>query len=352
MIHRNSGIRHRTHGKSGPRGGFRTGNRLAVTLSALFFIAASAIPDAYAADACPTAQAPTFGAQVCSNNKTGTAGSFGWSIWSSGNGGCITPSSNTAAFKATWSNSGDFLARMGFQWNETKTFDQYGTVTADYAYTKTGTGGGYSYMGIYGWSNNPLVEFYIVDDWYGSGSAPTAGGALKDTFTVDEGKYKVYTHTQVNQPSIHGNTTFLQIFSIRQTARQCGHITVSDHFKKWKALGLELGKMYEAKLLVEVGGGTGSIEYTMGTMSSGTATSIARPHQALPEVSQAGLVSWANGKSGELALLALDGKALRAIRQEASAPGAIQAAGLPKGLYVLRFQGDRGAPESRKILLP
>ena len=58
-----------------------------------------------------------------------------WSIWSSGSGGCITPSGNTAAFKATWSNSGDFLARMGFQWDETKTFDQYGTVGADFAYT-------------------------------------------------------------------------------------------------------------------------------------------------------------------------------------------------------------------------
>jgi hypothetical protein len=28
------------------------------------------------------------------------------------------------------------------------------------------------------------------------------------------------------------------------------------------------------------------------------------------------------------------------------------AGGLPKGLYVLRFQGERGAPESSKLLLP
>src|SRR5437870_3329958 len=111
------------------------GIRIAATL-----VAASLATAAFAADACPTGPALTAGTQTCSSNKTGTVGSFGWSIWSSGSGGCITPSGNTAAFKATWSNSGDFLARMGFQWNETKTFDQYGNVGADFAYTKTGTG--------------------------------------------------------------------------------------------------------------------------------------------------------------------------------------------------------------------
>ncbi len=164
------------------------------------------------ADACPTGPALTAGTQHCSSNQTGTFGSFGWSIWSSGSGGCITPYGNTAAFKATWNNSGDFLAREGFQWNETKTYDQYGTVTADYAYTKSGTAGGYSFIGIYGWSNNPLIEYYIVDDWFGSGSAPTGGGTLKGTFTADSGTYKVYTHQQVNQPSIHGTTTFMQYY--------------------------------------------------------------------------------------------------------------------------------------------
>jgi hypothetical protein len=207
------------------------------------------------------------GTAHCSSNGSGTAGSYSWSIWSSGSGGCITPYGVGAAFKATWNNAGDFLAREGFQWDETKTYDQYGTVSADYAYAKTGSGGGYSYIGIYGWSNNPLIEFYIVDDWYGSGP-PTAGGALKGSFNVDGGTYKIYTHTQTNQPSIHGTTTFVQFFSIRQTARQCGHISITEHFKQWSSLGMTLGKMYEAKLLVEAGGGNGSIDFTTATMTA------------------------------------------------------------------------------------
>jgi hypothetical protein len=329
----------------------RAPGRIAFGFRMAFTLAASLAAASFAADSCPTGPALTPGTQTCSSNKTGTVGSFGWSIWSSGSGGCITPSGNTAAFKATWNNSNDFLARMGFQWNETKTFDQYGDITADFAYTKTGTGGGYSYMGIYGWSNNPLVEFYIVDDWFGTGSAPTAGGALKDTFTVDGAKYKVYTHTQVNQPSIHGNTTFQQIFSVRQTARQCGRISVTEHFKKWKALGLELGKMYEAKLLVEVGGGSGSIDYSVGNMASGTTAIIPLPRETLPEVSPAGGISWRNGKGGVLSLLSLDGTLLRSARKDAANPGSLPAGGLPKGLYLLRFQGDHGASETRRLVL-
>ncbi len=212
----------------------------------------------------------TGGTQHCSSNQTGTTGSFSWSIWSSGSGGCVTPYGVGAAYKTTWNNSGDFLAGMGFQWNETQTYDKYGTITADYAYTRTGTAGGYSYLGIYGWSNNPLIEFYIVDDYYSSGppNITWGDGVLKGTFTVDGGSYKVFTHTQVNQPSIHGTTTFVQYFSVRQTARQCGRISVTAHFNEWKSLGMPLGNMASARLLTEVGGGVGSVDYTTATMTA------------------------------------------------------------------------------------
>ena len=209
----------------------------------------------------------TGGTQHYSSNGSGTIGNYTWTIWSSGSGGSITPYGVGAAFKATWNNSGDFLARVGLQWNETKTYDQYGTIAADYAYTKSGTAGGYSFIGIYGWSNNPLVEYYIVEDWFGSGP-PTGGGTLKGTFTVDGGTYKVYTHHQVNQPSIHGTMTFPQFFSVRQTPRQCGHISISEHFKQWASYGMTLGKMYEAKILVEAGGGAGSIDFTTASVTS------------------------------------------------------------------------------------
>jgi endo-1,4-beta-xylanase len=171
-----------------------------------------------------------------------------------------------AKFSATWNNNTDFLARAGLSWNSTQTYDQLGTVSADYAETKTGSVT-FSFIGIYGWSVSPLVEYYIVEDWFGSPS-PTNGTKM-GTFTVDGGTYDVYQHTQVNQPSVTGAlATFPQFFSVRQTARQCGQVSITEHYKEWASLGMTLGKMVEAKILIEVGGGAGSINFTTATVTA------------------------------------------------------------------------------------
>jgi glycosyl hydrolase family 11 len=203
----------------------------------------------------------TAGAQSCSVNASGRVDGQSWFMWYSGSGGCITPY-DAAGFKATWNNSGDFLARMGLQFDETRTFDQYGNIGADLAFTKTGSGGGYSFIGIYGWSNDPLVEYYIVENSFGNGPATPYATTQRGTFTMDGATYRIYTGTKTNQPSIHGTASFLQVFSVRQSPRECGHVSISEHFKQWQSMGIQLGKMYEARVLVEAGGGSGSIDFT------------------------------------------------------------------------------------------
>lgn len=221
-----------------------------------------------ASGACIPGSAWTGGRTFTTNSIGSVGNGYSYQLWSNGVGtGAMTIATVDAKFSATWTNVGDFLSRVGLGWNSTQTFDQLGTIAADYAYTRTGTAGGFSYIGIYGWSVNPLVEYYIVDDWFGS--RPTGGGTKKGTFTVDGAAYDVYTHTQTNQPSITGsNATFPQYFSVRQTARQCGHISITEHFKEWATLGLTLGNMEEARLLVEVGGGVGTINYTTATLTA------------------------------------------------------------------------------------
>jgi endo-1,4-beta-xylanase len=77
----------------------------------------------------------------------------------------------------------------------------------------------------------------------------------------------VWTHQRVNKPAITGdNKTFEQYFSIRQTARSCGHISISEHFSKWIGLGLPLGKLVEAKLLLEAQNGSGTIAFSKATV--------------------------------------------------------------------------------------
>jgi len=211
----------------------------------------------------------TGGTKVQTSNKTGKAAGLDWALWSNGSGGSIT-TYDVPAFSATWANSGDFLARLGLQWNATKTFDQYGTITAQFNYKRTGTAGGYSYVGMYGWSISPCVEWYIVDDSWNKLPVNPGSTTNKGTADIDGAKYTLYTRstTGTGGSKCGSATNWMQFYSIRQTARQCGQISVTEHFKAWAAAGMELGKMDQAQILLEVGGGTGTADFTVANVTA------------------------------------------------------------------------------------
>jgi hypothetical protein len=71
----------------------------------------------------------------------------------------------------------------------------------------------------------------------------------------------------------------------------------------------------------------------------------------VPQLSQSGVTSWVNGKTGVLSLVSLNGSVIRSIHQDASNLAVVPTANLAKGVYLLRFQGENSAPETRKFLL-
>ena len=196
------------------------------------------------------------------NSVTGNVGStpYHYEIWYQGGNNSMTYYDN-GTYKASWSGTNDFLARVGFKYNEDKTYEQVGPIDAYFKWSKQGSAGGYNYIGIYGWTVDPLVEYYIVDDWFNKPGANLLG-QRKGEFTVDGDTYEIWQNTRVQQPSIKNTQTFPQYFSVRKSARSCGHIDITAHFKKWESLGMKMGKMYEAKVLVEAGGGSGSFDVT------------------------------------------------------------------------------------------
>ncbi|HEY3496507.1 MAG TPA: glycoside hydrolase family 11 protein [Polyangiaceae bacterium] len=222
---------------------------------------------------CPPSMPMTGGNRYCSNT-TGNVGNTGYSyeLWAEGSGtGCMTVYGDDATFSANWTNVEDLLARVGLNFDRNRKHAQIGTLKATFAETKAGSDN-LVYIGIYGWTVNPLKEYYILDDW---GEIKPAGTASDGTprdfvgeFTVDGETYDVWKKLRVDKPSILGDSdTFEQYFSIRRTARECGTISISEHFHNWEELGLELGNLTEAKILVEAQDSSGTIDFSEATVT-------------------------------------------------------------------------------------
>jgi endo-1,4-beta-xylanase len=226
----------------------------------------------------PTTQTTklTGGTTYTSNsggNKPLPGSPYGYEMWTEGgnNNKLIwygADQGGGAAFRAEWNNPNDFLGRVGYYWGNGGKYTAYGNLCCGFNYTRSGrsTAGNYSYIGIYGWSRNPLIEYYIVEDWYGNqwqaDTGPmgtgTTGGTVKGSYTLDGATYQIILSKRENKPSIDGTKTFDQFFSIRQSPRKSGTISITEHFKQWEKVGMNLGSsMYECKFLVEAGGGTG-----------------------------------------------------------------------------------------------
>lgn len=273
-------------------------NRFCLGFKACMVLGASLLfaSNTFAVDACKETMGHSGNGTTVSSNGSGAVGSSGlnYEIWFQGGSNSMTYYNN-GTFSAKWSGSSDFLARVGLKYNSDKTHSQIGYFTADYSYTKTGSAQ-YGYIGIYGWTKNPEVEYYIVDDWFSKPSTQYLGTKMGE-LTVDGGTYDIYTYTRVQQPSISGTSTFPQFFSVRRTPRTCGHIDISAHFKKWDELfhgqsgnsgvTLKLGNLYEVKLLTEAGGNaTGTVDYSyLAITSDGTAGSGTTGSSASAEVS-------------------------------------------------------------------
>ncbi|SPQ20818.1 4df74c00-cdf3-4e05-9f3c-3d875db87dc6 [Thermothielavioides terrestris] len=169
--------------------------------------------------------------------------------WSEGGSNIRCVNGPGGSFTANWNSKGGFVCGKGWNGQGARSITFTGT------YNATGPG----YLSIYGWTTNPLIEYYIVENH--ADLAPNEPWTLKGNVTSDGGTYDIYTATRINQPSIVGTATFQQFWSVRREKRTGGTVTTPTHFAAWKALGMNLGTYNSVIVAVEgytAKGGSGS----------------------------------------------------------------------------------------------
>ncbi|MCL2225190.1 MAG: glycoside hydrolase family 11 protein [Defluviitaleaceae bacterium] len=193
---------------------------------------------------------------------SGRINGFDFEAWTDARGvgpGSVMTIYTDGSFSSAWSETYNTLFRTGrrFPGRGTRIGD-IGAISLRYEVTNFNSNRGATYLCVYGWTRETAtyaqIEWYIVDNWrnwINAGANPPGSVDARythhGTVTANGHVYDIITGWRVNQPSLIGNVTFLQIFSVRRGSQLTGAaagnnlsgtIDMSAHFAAWNSIGL------------------------------------------------------------------------------------------------------------------
>ncbi|EKM77078.1 hypothetical protein AGABI1DRAFT_44028 [Agaricus bisporus var. burnettii JB137-S8] len=205
--------------------------------------------------------------QLITTSSTGNVNGYFYSLWMQSNTGA-TMDIQSGSYSMNWQSSSQNVVG-GIGWNP-------GSSQA-ISYSGSFNCAANCYLSIYGWTENPLIEYYVVESYgtYNPGSA----AQLLGTVNSDGGTYNIYHTVRVNQPSIHGTATFDQFWSVRTSHRVGGTVTIANHFNAWASHGLTLGS-HNYQIVASEGyqsGGSSSLSVSHGGGSTPPPNTTSNP---------------------------------------------------------------------------
>ncbi|EAU83009.1 xylanase A [Coprinopsis cinerea okayama7 len=184
----------------------------------------------------PTSPPPTSGNPTPS--AEGRHDGYFYSWWTDGQGRAWYTNGPGGTFSIQWSGNGNLVGGKG--WNP-------GIVNRVISYNGTYMPNGNSYLALYGWTRNALIEYYVVES-YGTYN-PASAAQRKGTVTCNGASYDVLSTWRNQQPSIDGTATFEQFWSVRNPKKQpggpiSGVIDFPCHVAAWERAGMRLGSSH------------------------------------------------------------------------------------------------------------
>lgn len=126
---------------------------------------------------------------------------------------------------------------------------------------------GWAYLTLYGWTRNPLVEWYVIEAMGAHNPSDNRSATLYGHVDSDGATYEVWQKKRTNAPSIDGdNTDFEQYWSVRTSMHCGGTINTGNHWRAWAEMGLELGTHQYMALAIEGQRGSGKADLTAGVL--------------------------------------------------------------------------------------
>ena len=198
----------------------------------------------------------------------GNIDGYEYEMWNQNNTGDVSYEYEAGSFSCSWENIENLIALMGKSYDDQrKNYKAFDDVS--FSYDIEFTPHGNAFYGAYGWTRNPLVEYYIVDGWGSWRPCASSNSELLGTTIVNGNEYEVFKTNRYNQPGLDGPNTFSQYWSVRTksdsknntTNHVSGCIDVAKHLDSWQAMGLDTsGTLYEAVFNVEAYRSSGSVK--------------------------------------------------------------------------------------------